>query len=93
MGFRGALIRPGWIDPRAWRLPDLLWTVDDVWLSGMIALAGRHIWAGGNACWMAGLTAASRMHDLYNSVIDGHDRASANRQCVDYLQETYGLWR
>ncbi len=92
-GFRGAMVRPGWVDRRAWTIPGILWTVDDVWLSGMIALAGRRIWAGGAACWMSGESPASRTQDLYSSVIGGADRATANRLGVSYMRDTWGIWR
>jgi hypothetical protein len=91
-GFRGALLRPGWIDPRARDLPDILWTVDDVWLSGMAALAGRRIWAGGAACWMQGRGTASAVAELVRHREHGVGRAAANRLCVDYLRKRFGLW-
>jgi hypothetical protein len=93
MGFRGAMLQPGWIDPRARSIPPVFWAVDDVWLSGMIALAGRRIWGGGAACWMTGATRASHVAELYRSVIDGADRAAANRLCAIALRDNYGIWR
>lgn len=92
MGFRGAMLRPGWIHPRAWIIPDVLWTVDDVWLSGMIALAGRLIWAGGDARWVSGRTQASDCVSLYDSVIEGHDRKAANARCVEHFRRHHRVW-
>lgn len=92
-GVRGTMLRPGWLDPRASHLPDIIWTVDDVWLSGMAALAGRHIWAGGAACWTQGRGPARRVHDLMRHRERGVGRAAANRLCVDYLRNRYGVWR
>jgi hypothetical protein len=59
----------------------------------MIALAGRRIWGGGAACWMTGVTAASQVSDLYRSIIDRADRATANRLCAMTLRQTHGIWR
>ena len=92
-GFRGCLIRPGWLDPRATDLPDIVWTVDDVWLSGMAALCGRRIWAGGSACWMQGMGPAVRVNDLNHHIESGVNRDAANQLCVDYLRSRYGIWR
>ena len=92
-GFRGALLRPGWLDPRATHLPDVVWTVDDVWLSGMAALAGRRIWAGGAASWMQGAAPAAQVGDLTRHCEIGIGRDAANRLCVDYLRNRYGVWR
>lgn len=92
-GFRGAMLRPGWIAPEAWKLPDILWTVDDVWLSGMVARAGRRIWAGGAACWMQGWARSATIAPLVDHVEMHLDRKAANRLCVDYLRAQYGIWQ
>lgn len=92
-GFRGAMLRPGWVAPEAWKLPDIIWTVDDVWLSGMAALAGRRIWAGGSACWMQGWASSASIDPLVDHVEMRLDRKAANRLCIDYLRARYGVWR
>lgn len=91
-GFRGAMLRPGWLPPQAWGRNDILWTVDDVWLSGMAESVGRKIWAGGKACWMAGRGAASDVEDLVRMTEQGVGRDGANRLCIDYLRQRFGIW-
>lgn len=91
-GFAGCLVRPDWFDDAAFEIPERLWTVDDVWLSGHLARKGVPIWVE------AGLelppaNRADRIEDLLTATIDGVDRDGANRACVDYMRATYGVWR
>jgi hypothetical protein len=43
-GFRGVMIRPEFIPPETFDIPDILWTVDDPWLSGHLTRSGVPIW-------------------------------------------------
>jgi len=90
-GCAGVLVRPDWFDEVAFDIPPVLRTVDDVWLSGMLARADVPIWLHGNihepAC-----TDAEPFAPLVTSVIDGTDRATANRLAVEYMQNTFQVW-
>ena len=35
-GLGGVVVRPDFFDDEAFDIPDILWAVDDVWLSGML---------------------------------------------------------
>ncbi|WP_425051670.1 glycosyltransferase family 2 protein [Psychromarinibacter sp. S121] len=90
-GYGGVLVRPSFFDDDVFDIPPVLWSVDDIWLSGMLAKAGTRIWAP------AGIKGPRLLsnHDrapLYQAVLDGADRRTADRQCFDYMRETYGLW-
>jgi hypothetical protein len=39
-GWDGVVVRPEFFDDFAWQIPDILWTVDDVWLSGCLERQG-----------------------------------------------------
>jgi len=39
-GWGGVVFRPEFFDDFAWQIPDILWTVDDVWLSGCLERQG-----------------------------------------------------
>ena len=43
-GHGGVLVRPEWFDAAAFEIPDILWTVDDPWLSGHLERRGIPIW-------------------------------------------------
>lgn len=90
-GCGGVLVRPEFFDDHAFEIPDVMWTVDDVWLSGMIAKAGRGVWlCAGRQDPVAQRTMG--VASLAHSVIEGADRAGANAACFAYLRETYGIW-
>lgn len=70
----------------------VLWTVDDIWLSGHMERKGVPIWC------LSGFEqppkiAGTDESGLFDAVIDGAGRAEANLACVRYMQDTYGIWR
>jgi hypothetical protein len=91
-GLGGAVIRPEFFDDDAYAIPDVIWAVDDVWLSGMLALKNIPIWLP------AGVeepetTEAHDIASLYKATIEGASRKEANRRCIEYMQNQYGIWK
>jgi len=91
MGVGGVVVRPDWFDEQAFEIPEIIWTVDDIWLSGMLERVGRRIWA------------APRLHRSRSTVADSFDplmawqeggfsRIDANVRAVHHLRETFGIW-
>ena len=90
-GCGGVLIKPDMFDDEAYVIPDKLWTVDDIWLSGMLARRDIGIWSnkyGSIPEEQQGSTDA-----LSSSVIEGLDRTQANLACAEYLRDTYNIWQ
>ncbi|MDX5351404.1 MAG: glycosyltransferase family 2 protein, partial [Paracoccaceae bacterium] len=44
-GYAGVALRPDFLDEEAFIIPPVIWSVDDVWLSGHLARRGIAIWA------------------------------------------------
>lgn len=91
-GLGGVVVRPDFFDDTAYDVPDAVWTVDDVWLSGLLAWKGIPIWLP------AGIeepltTDAHDIDSLYRSTIEGITRKDANRASVAYMQERFGIWK
>lgn len=90
-GFGGVLVRPDFFDDACFDIPPVMWNVDDVWLSGMLARRGHFVWLDHRA-------KEPRERDidlsdsLYFSQIDGHGRHESNRLCAEFLREKYGIW-
>ena len=92
MGVGGVSVRSDFFDETFFKIPDVLWSVDDIWLSGNFTRLGRGIWASKKIKIPVG-TDASNISSLAQSVIQGHDRYKADRACISYLKETHGIWQ
>lgn len=90
-GFAGVLVQPRFFGPEVFDIPDILWAVDDVWLSGMITKRNIPIWLEADATRYRYMPA--RHADALNrSVIEGANREQANRLCVEHMQRYHGIW-
>ena len=89
-GCGGVMITPKMFDPTVFKIPDRLWSVDDIWLSGMLAYNGIGIWADKYGVCPQEPQYASA--PLWQAVIDGFDRQQANQACAQYLQKNYAVW-
>jgi hypothetical protein len=92
-GNGGVLVKPECFDRGAWEIPDILWTVDDVWLSGMMERSGVKIWLNQGGYIQNAFQQASKLRPLYEYASNGVNRHDANQMCVDYLRGNYGIWR
>ena len=92
LGFGGVSVSPDFFDESAKIIPKILWTVDDVWLSGHIANKGIGIWLDQFGMYMP-LSLADEVEPLYLANIDGADRNQADLACIEYFKETYGIWK
>ncbi len=90
-GCAGVMARPEFFPEEAYDIPPVLWTVDDVWLSGMLRKNGVGIWLRGNQLPPED-TAAGDAAPLVEAVVDGADRHTANRMAVEYFQKTHEIW-
>ncbi len=92
-GNGGVCVKASGIDRRAFDIPDILWTVDDVWISGMLELAGTKIWMNHQGYVQNSFQAVSDSAPLCTSAEQGADRDKANRLCVQYFRDTFDVWR
>ena len=90
-GCGGVSIKPDFFGPDAFDIPPVVWSVDDIWLSGMLEKANIGIWMD-RSVPIPFLSAASPVEALYNFSTDGFDRSSANDFAVRYMQDHYGIW-
>ncbi len=90
-GCAGVLVRPEYFDETAYDIPPVLWSVDDVWLSGMVGRMGVPIWVEGNIREPED-TEAEHQAPLHSFSTEGAGRDEANRQAVRYMRETFGIW-
>jgi hypothetical protein len=86
------MVRPEFLDDLVYEIPPVLWTVDDVWISGHLTRRGVPIWADRRLNRVSMIRAQSAAAPLYKATIEGADRAAANLACVQYMQQAYGIW-
>jgi len=91
-GFGGALVKPDFFDDTSFDIPEVIWAVDDVWLSGCLARKGVPIWALADR-HDTQHTPAGVCDALHKAEIEGSDRDDANKACIQYFQDTHGVWR
>lgn len=91
-GYGGVLVRPEFFDAAAFDIPDLLWTVDDIWLSGHLAVKGIEVWKVSRS-EKASKTEVASVDSLIDYIYREHRREQANMACIRYFQEKYGIWR
>lgn len=92
-GYRGVLVRPDTFHPDVFRRPDLIWTVDDIWLSGMATLQGTRIWATAPMLPPLVLGETDRISPLFQHREQGMGRHTLNWIAVTWFRETYGIWK
>ena len=93
-GWGGVLVRPSFFTDAAFDIPNILWTVDDVWLSGQLALNQIPIWLNGeDSRRTKGSSNEVKSASLRKLVHEGHGRTEANQACVDYFREHHQIWR
>ena len=92
-GFLGALIPVSAISEAAFDIPEVIWTVDDVWISGMAALNGTYVWAHNEARPVYADGRFDRIAALRHHVEQGIGRDGADRMGVEYLRQHHGVWK
>ncbi|MCG6901279.1 MAG: glycosyltransferase family 2 protein [Rhodobacter sp.] len=90
-GFGGALVRPEFFDDSAFDIPEVIWAVDDVWLSGCLAMNGVPIWALADQ-HDTQHTPAGVYEALHKAEIEGAGRDAANKAAIAYFRDTHGVW-
>jgi hypothetical protein len=92
-GWGGVLVRPEFFDQLSFEIPELLWTVDDVWLSGCLERCAVPIWLNvKNKVRASSNSNEIKDAALRNFVYNGYGRVAANRACIKYFQEKYRIW-
>lgn len=95
-GFMGVMLRPEFLPPEAFDIPEFAWSVDDVWLSGHVTRNGHGIWITGGVLQPMLTPVRKPSHldvtALNKNEINGFGRDAANLETVQYFQRTYGIW-
>ena len=91
-GCGGVSIKPEFFDKNAFDIPPIVWTVDDVWLSGLLEFKGIGIWVE-NSIKNPICSSSAKVYDLYNFSTGGFNRKSSNEYGIKFMQENYSIWK
>lgn len=91
MGVGGALVKPGFFTSVVFDIPELLWTVDDIWLSGHLELNGIPIWVNAEAPRRRERRQSKKIAALKTTVHAGKSRDESNRVAIEYFRNR-GIW-
>jgi GT2 family glycosyltransferase len=92
-GWGGVLVKPRFFRDEVFDIPDILWLVDDIWLSGNLALNSVPIWlTADEAIRTKGNSEEVKEAALRKTVYKDHNRDQANQACVDYFINKFGIW-
>ncbi len=91
-GLGGCSIKPEFFCEKAFQIPEIIWTVDDIWLSGMLEYRDIGIWAS-NSIPVPIDGPFAYVNGLYNFKYKQYDRHSAELKCVKYMQEKFNIWK
>lgn len=89
-GYGGVLVRPEFFLPQDLEIPDPIWRVDDIWLSGLLASRNIPIFANPLARMPRPIQSAS--HGLAEEVIDNRNRSDLDQLAIRYFQEHAEQW-
>jgi len=90
-GVGGAMVRPDFFTDAVFDIPETLWMIDDIWLSGNLEANSTPIWLNADAP-LRHERRSKRIAALYNMVHEGRGRLAANQAGIEYLRKTRGIW-
>ncbi len=91
-GYLGALVPADSFPDEAWDIPDVVWTVDDVWLSGTAYRNGYKVWVSAQPRPVFADGTYDRLASLTTHVELGVGRDEANRLAIEHLRTRFGVW-
>ena len=92
-GFLGVLIPSTAIPQAAFTIPDVIWTLDDVWLSGIAHAYGTGIWVHDTPRPVFSDGYFDKISSLRDFAEAGYDRERADLLAVEYLRTNHQAWQ
>lgn len=90
----GTLVRPEFFTDDAFDIPGFAWLVDDVWLSGQLALNGVKIWLETQFYnrMQSNVPLHRDLAALHRQTFKGLGRDELNFATIDHFRSAYGIW-
>ena len=91
-GYGGVSIKPDFFDQNSFEIPDILFPVDDIWLSGLLEKKGIRIWVD-NTIPIPVKSSFYQKDALINFSYKGDGRITSNLKGIKFMQEKYSIWK
>jgi hypothetical protein len=91
-GYGGVLIKPMFFNDNVFNLPNQLWSVDDIWLSGNLNLAKTLIMKLKNGEENFKFSGSSMIDPLTKFIYNNSNRDASNYEGIKYFRENYNIW-
>lgn len=99
LGYGGVLVKPSFFNKQAQNVPDIVWSVDDIWLSANILATGADIkwtnrkeWQRTRSLRVGSVDVGRQADALSVSSFDGYNRVMADHYAVNYCKKHLGVW-
>jgi glycosyltransferase involved in cell wall biosynthesis len=93
-GWGGVLVRPEFFTQRAFDIHPDLWMIDDIWLSGQLAINNVKIWLTFEPGTRAkGNSNEAKKFALRTQVVEGKGRTALNQNGIDYFRDKHDIWK
>ena len=90
-GLGGVSIKPEFFSEEAFEIPETLWTVDDIWLSGFLEHRRVGIWAA-NCISVPVNSYSATVDNLHNLNYEGLSPHSTNVKLIEYMHNKFSIW-
>lgn len=90
-GYGGVMIRPNFFKPSDQFIPNPLWRVDDIWLSGLLGSRGIKVMSNFKARLPTPILSAS--NGLAEEVENGLERYNLDCLAIQYFQDNHSIWK
>jgi hypothetical protein len=92
-GWGGVLVRPEFFNDAVFNIYPDLWMIDDIWLSGQLAVNNVKIWLTVEpGTRTKGNSHEARQFALRKQVVDGKRRTTLNQNGIDYFRNKHQIW-
>ena len=90
-GFGGVMVLPHYFTNQIFDVPEVAWMVDDIWISGQLALNKKKIWVT-NSSVKSKTSRGSKLDALGDVQDENSARRNANNAAIKYFRDTHKIW-
>ena len=90
-GYGGVMVLPHYFTNQIFDVPEVAWMVDDIWISGQLALNKKKIWVTDSSV-KSKTSRGSKLDALGDVQDENRARRNANNAAIKYFRDTHKIW-